>query len=154
MKNQNRFRKTLASAGTKGKDVVTASGKVVKPVLAKPFKKPELPVKPTFINPGTSSDIVKPSLLNSPALRQLRSGLGSGDKLVGKGGESNSGSSLTTESSSGSEQDAIHGLQRNIGKRNLRKTKSRGKGKGSVNLSATLLDDFEGEVTEEIEIIE
>lgn len=67
------------------------------------------------------------------------------EKKGGAKGESNSGSSIT-ESSSGSEQDALHGHVTAMGKRNLRKTKSRGKGKGPVNLSSVLLDEIESEL--------
>ncbi|XP_061185531.1 polycystin-1-like protein 1 [Saccostrea echinata] len=121
-----------------------------KPQGAKATKKPELPTKPTFIMHGPvrgalSNDVPKPSLISSPTLRQLKSDkIGLRGERGGIRGESNSGSSIT-ESSSGSEQDAIHGHMPAIGKRNLRKTKSRGKGKGPVNLSSVLLDEIEGE---------
>lgn len=118
------------------------------------IKKPEPPHKPTFHHPGLrdvqSQETTKPnintaksSVLNSPALRQLRSSLQAieRDRHSFKG---ESGSSVTTESSSGSEQDAIHGKASSAQiKRNLRKTKSRGKGKGSVNLTSVLLDDLD-----------
>ena len=56
------------------------------------------------------------------------------------------GTSITAESSSGSEQDgmvAVHGGRRPPGKRNLRKTRSRGKGKGPGGLSpALMLEDL------------
>lgn len=113
------------------------------------MKKPEPPHKPTFHNPGlrdaqetTKSNIntTKCSVLNSPALRQLRSSLQAIERHSFKG---ESASSVTTESSSGSEQDAIHGKGSAQIKRNLRKTKSRGKGKGSVNLTSVLLDDLD-----------
>ncbi|XP_060086066.1 uncharacterized protein LOC132565443 [Ylistrum balloti] len=117
-------------------------------------KKPEPPPKPTFINhslrDAVSHDASRPGLIGSPALRQLRSSLNTIERLSFKG--DNSGSSFTTESSSGSEQDAIHGMQRPLGKqRNLRKTKSRGKGKGSVNLTGSLLDELDTEDQEELE---
>ncbi|XP_021343133.1 uncharacterized protein LOC110443309 isoform X2 [Mizuhopecten yessoensis] len=115
-------------------------------------KKPEPPPKPTFIKHSirdvVSHDASRPG--GSPALRQLRSSLNTIERLSFKG--DNSGSSFTTESSSGSEQDAIHGMQRPHGKqRNLRKTKSRGKGKGSVNLTGSLLDELDTEDKEELE---
>ncbi|XP_033762676.1 polycystic kidney disease protein 1-like 1 [Pecten maximus] len=117
-------------------------------------KKPEPPPKPTFINhslrDAVSHDASRPGVMGSPALRQLRSSLNTIERLSFKG--DNSGSSFTTESSSGSEQDAIHGMQRPLGKqRNLRKTKSRGKGKGSVNLTGSLLDELDTEDKEELE---
>lgn len=89
-----------------------------------------------------SQETGKSSVLNSPALRQLRSSLQAieRDRHSFKG---ESGSSVATESSSGSEQDAIHGKGGSQIKRNLRKTKSRGKGKGSVNLTSVLLDDLD-----------
>jgi hypothetical protein len=117
----------------------------------KTVKKPDLPAKPTFLNSGPlrgglSNDVSKPSLISSPTLRQLKSDkIGIRGERGGVKGESNSGSSIT-ESSSGSEQDAIHGHIPQIGKRNLRKTKSRGKGKGPVNLSSVLLDEIESEL--------
>lgn len=50
-----------------------------KPVIKaqKCMKKPELPAKPTFINPGTSRggplhEIHKPQIISSPTLRQLK----------------------------------------------------------------------------------
>ncbi|XP_052094392.1 polycystic kidney disease protein 1-like 1 isoform X3 [Mytilus californianus] len=117
------------------------------------MKKPEPPHKPTFHHPGlrdvqsqetakSNINTAKSSVLNSPALRQLRSSLQAieRDRHSFKG---ESGSSVTTESSSGSEQDAIHGKGSAQIKRNLRKTKSRGKGKGSVNLTSVLLDDLD-----------
>lgn len=115
------------------------------------LKKPELPAKPTFINPGTSRggplhDIHKPQIISSPTLRQLKADkFGIRGEKGGAKGESNSGSSIA-ESSSGSEQDALHGHVTAMGKRNLRKTKSRGKGKGPVNLSSVLLDEIESEL--------
>lgn len=124
-----------------------------KPVIKaqKCMKKPELPAKPTFINPGTSRggplhEIHKPQIISSPTLRQLKADkFGIRGEKGGAKGESNSGSSIT-ESSSGSEQDALHGHVTAMGKRNLRKTKSRGKGKGPVNLSSVLLDEIESEL--------
>ncbi|XP_048754124.2 polycystic kidney disease protein 1-like 1 isoform X3 [Ostrea edulis] len=123
----------------------------VKSQISKTVKKPDLPAKPTFLNSGPlrgglSNDVSKPSLISSPTLRQLKSDkIGIRGEKSGVKGESNSGSSIT-ESSSGSEQDAIHGHIPPIGKRNLRKTKSRGKGKGPVNLSSVLLDEIESEL--------
>lgn len=110
----------------------------------KQLKKPEPPPKPTFIK-HLRDDAARAGVMGSPALRQLRTGLNTIERLSFKG--DNSGSSFTTESSSGSEQDAIHGMQRPaFGKqRNLRKTKSRGKGKGSVNLTGSLLDELDTE---------
>lgn len=148
MKNSNEKPKKT-SVGDYSPELYQTFGK---PVLKtqKPMKKPELPAKPTFINPGTPRggplhEIHKPPVISSPTLRQLKAdkfGI-RGDK-TGVRGESNSGSSIT-ESSSGSEQDAIHGHATAMGKRNLRKTKSRGKGKGPVNLSSVLLDEIESE---------
>lgn len=133
---------------SKPEDNTSQSGDMSKNQQSKVIKKPEPPHKPTFHNPGIrdvqAQDINKSSVLNSPALRQLRSSLQAieRDRHSFKG---ESGSSVATESSSGSEQDAIHGkacVQAQL-KRNLRKTKSRGKGKGSVNLTSVLLDDLD-----------
>lgn len=114
---------------------------------SKSAKKPEPPHKPTFHNQGLrevqSQDPTKSGVLNSPALKQLRSSLRQAieqDRYLFK---CESGGSVATESSSGSEQDAIHGKVGPPIKRNLRKTKSRGKGKGSVNLTSVLLDDLD-----------
>lgn len=129
-----------------------------------------LPSKPTFANSGhydlASSDSSRPSLGGSPYLKQLKASSSSSDsprpslggspylkqlKVYGSSSERSMGrgetsSSLATDTSSGSEQDGIRTGRRAFGKRNLRKTRSRGKGKGPDSLSpALLLDELEME---------
>ena len=146
MKNTDRVCLLKEKGGKKLGSKSDEQADTCKNPLSKIIKKPEPPHKPTFHNPGLrdvqAQDTVKSSVLNSPALRQLRSSLQAieRDRHSFKG---ESGSSVTTESSSGSEQDAIHGKASAQIKRNLRKTKSRGKGKGSVNLTSVLLDDLD-----------
>ena len=109
-------------------------------------RKLELPSKPTFSNAG-----YRDLSSGSPAFRQLKSSLSAVERLSAKG--DNSGSAFTTESSSGSEQDAmLTGLQlSSVGKRNLRKTKTRGKGKGQVTINSSILDEFEFEPDDDIQ---
>lgn len=165
--NPNRIKKTLEKpgkstfnrlfdqsdkSGSQSSDSDRGLGsKTAKLNDSKQLKRPDPPPKPTFVHPNVrelpSVDTSRPNLLESPALRQLRTSLNAIERTSSKG--DNSGSSFTTESSSGSE-DAFHCMQRPIGKRNLRKTKSRGKGKGSGNLTSSfLLDELDIESKEE-----
>ena len=109
----------------------------------KRVKKAELPVKPTFLQ--TREAAMNEGSKSSPIMKLLTGGAAS---------RSDSGSCtdrITTESSSGSEQDGFHyGRNKPVGKRSLRKTKSRGKGKGPDGLEPSLILDEEGEVTEEL----
>ena len=105
------------------------------------------PTKPTFLH--TLSDAPK----GSPSLK-LRTG------VMERGSRSDThvtGIEKLLESSSGSEQDSIHVGRKLLGRRSLRKTKSRGKGKGPGSLEPSLvLDELEGEEVESFkgEIIE
>ena len=107
----------------------------------KKLKKPELPAKPTF-------------------LQSREAAIGEGNRLspvmkirtTGPNSRSDSGSCtdrITTESSSSSEQDGFHYGRKPVMKRSLRKTKSRGKGKGPDDLEPSLILPEEGEGIEE-----
>ena len=105
-------------------------------------KKAELPAKPTFLQSREAA--ISEGSRSSPILK-LRTG--------GPTSRSDSGSCterITTESSSGSEQDGFHYGRKPVGKRSLRKTKSRGKGKGPDGLEPSLVLDEEGEVAEDL----
>ena len=95
------------------------------------------PTKPTFLHSRESS--LSEASKGSPSLKVH------GDK--GARSESLlSGIERMLESSSGSEQDGIRVGRKMSGKRNLRKTKSRGKGKGADSLEpALILDELEME---------
>ncbi|XP_071112058.1 polycystin-1-like protein 1 isoform X2 [Haliotis cracherodii] len=127
-------RRTDSSSGQSGS--IERTGSVKQPTI-----KPELPPKPTFIqttldehahfdsNKSLSVGSQKQRQFKLPPERVLQRG-----DLCGN---------IAAESSSGSEQDAAHFGRRPSGKRNLRKTKSRGKGKGSGGLSpALMLEDL------------
>ena len=108
----------------------------------KKLKKAELPAKPTFLQSREAS--IGDGNRASPVMKLRTSG--------GLGSRSDSGSCtdrITTESSSGSEQDGFHYGRKPVGKRSLRKTKSRGKGKGPDDLEPSLILDEEGEGVEE-----
>lgn len=108
----------------------------------KKLKKPELPAKPTFLQ--SREPYISEGARGSPIMKLRTSGPTS---------RSDSGSCtdrITTESSSGSEQDGFHYGRKPVGKRSLRKTKSRGKGKGPDDLEPSLVLDEEGEAIEEV----
>lgn len=129
--------------------MVTSDGtsEVTKPTTdfvegIKKLKKAELPAKPTFLQSREAS--IGDGNRASPVMKLRTSG--------GLGSRSDSGSCtdrITTESSSGSEQDGFHYGRKPVGKRSLRKTKSRGKGKGPDDLEPSLILDEEGEGVEE-----
>ena len=107
----------------------------------KKLKKPELPAKPTFLQSREAA--IGEASRSSPVMKARTAGLNS---------RSDSGSCtdrITTESSSSSEQDAFHYGRKPVAKRSLRKTKSRGKGKGPDDLEPELILPEEGEGMEE-----
>lgn len=122
-------------------------------------KKPELPPKPTFavVPVIDSRRSPKPPPLKMPAERVLhRADTGQSTQLQPGGSgllwpRESGGSGALADSSSGSDPDglftaggaSVSGGRRglNQGRRNLRKTKSRGKGKGAGTLTPTLLLD-------------
>ncbi|XP_067649227.1 polycystin-1-like protein 1 isoform X2 [Haliotis asinina] len=144
-------RRTDSSSGQSGS--IERTGSVKQPTI-----KPELPPKPTFIqttldehahfdsSKSLSGSSQKQRQFKLPPERVLQRG-----DLCGN---------IAAESSSGSEQDAAHFGRRPSGKRNLRKTKSRGKGKGSGGLSPALmledltLDNPEIEDLEQVDMLE
>ena len=94
------------------------------------------PTKPTFLHSRESSLSDGPK--GSPLLKLRTSGFEKGSRIDSH--------LAVPESSSGSEQDGQQGGKKGLGKRSLRKTKSRGKGKGPDSLEPGLvLDEMEGE---------
>ena len=100
------------------------------------------PTKPTFLHSRDSS--LSDAQKNSPILK-----LRVGDKQL-KPEQTYTGVERLIESSSGSEQDSFQAGRKLLGKRSLRKTKSRGKGKGAdEDLGPGLvLDELDGEDAE------
>ncbi|KAL3831269.1 hypothetical protein ACJMK2_023042, partial [Sinanodonta woodiana] len=112
--------------------------------------KPRPPVKPTFLQ-ATLREVNPSEVSHGKPLTgsgsKFRPSSTPGERL---GQRSDNSGSITTESSSGSEQDAVHCARRSMSKRNLRKTKSRGKGKGPDSIAPpTSLDELEDENMEE-----
>jgi hypothetical protein len=108
------------------------------------------PTKPTFLHSRDSS--LSDGAKNSPILKLRTSAAEKGQRL-----ETNPLG--LPESSSGSEQDSLQIGKKMFGRRSLRKTKSRGKGKGPDSLEpALILDEIEGEEAEslkmEIDLVE
>ncbi|XP_053373889.1 polycystic kidney disease 1 like 1-like isoform X2 [Mercenaria mercenaria] len=102
------------------------------------------PTKPTFLHSRDSS--LSDGAKGSPILKLRTSGLEKGQRL-----ETNPLG--LPESSSGSEQDGLQSGKKMFGRRSLRKTKSRGKGKGPDSLEpALILDEIEGEEAESFEV--
>lgn len=98
------------------------------------------PTKPTFLHSRDSSLSDGPK--GSPILKLRTSSTDKSQRL-----ETNLLGHL--ESSSGSEQDGLQIGKKLFGRRSLRKTKSRGKGKGPDSLEpALILDELEGEEVE------
>lgn len=104
------------------------------------------PTKPTFLHSRESSLSDCPK--GSPIMKLRTAG-------SEKGLRSDTNPLGLPESSSGSEQDSLQIGKKLFGRRSLRKTKSRGKGKGPDSLEPALaLDEVEGEEAESYEMEE
>ena len=107
----------------------------------KKLKKPELPAKPTFLQSREAA--LGEGSRSSPVMKARTAGPNT------RSDSSSCTDRITTESSSSSEQDGFHYGRKPVVKRSLRKTKSRGKGKGPDDLEPSFILPEEGEGLEE-----